>query len=253
MAESLIGEIALEHGAITPEQLDGALLEQQAGDQRPLGEILVEHGAARHQLAEAAEAQADAKRSIADSTIRVDVDLLDTLMRLVGELVLTRNQIVAHTVEMREGGLLRASQRLNLIASELQEGVMKTRMQPIDNVWNRLPRVVRDLGMACGRRVVLDMEGSDTELDKTILEAVKDPITHLVRNAVDHGIEPPEDRVRRGEAGGGAAAAARVPRGRPGQHRDPRRRRRDRVGGRGREGGSGRAALPRAGRPDVAA
>ncbi|WP_436691930.1 chemotaxis protein CheA [Geodermatophilus sp. CPCC 205506] len=139
------------------------------------------------------------RRAVADSTIRVDVDLLDELMLLVGELVLTRNQIVQYVGRTNDTDLLRASQRLNLIASELQEGVMKTRMQPIDHIWSKLPRVVRDLGLQCGKSVRLEMEGRDTELDKTLLEAVKDPLTHLVRNSVDHGIESPEARAAAGK------------------------------------------------------
>ena len=150
-----------------------------------------EHESGRH--------DSDGRRSVADSTLRVDVDLLDTLMRLVGELVLTRNQLLANSSQM-DAGMIRATQRLNLIASELQEGVMKTRMQPIDNVWSKLPRVVRDLGQQCGREVRLEMVGRDTELDKTILEAVKDPLTHVVRNAVDHGIETPEERLAAGKS-----------------------------------------------------
>jgi two-component system chemotaxis sensor kinase CheA len=139
------------------------------------------------------------RRAVADSTIRVDVDLLDELMLLVGELVLTRNQIVQYVGRSTDTDLVRASQRLNLIATELQEGVMKTRMQPIDHIWSKLPRVVRDLGLQCGKSVRLEMEGRDTELDKTLLEAVKDPLTHLVRNSVDHGIESPEARTAAGK------------------------------------------------------
>ncbi|KQW46082.1 chemotaxis protein CheA [Nocardioides sp. Root1257] len=139
------------------------------------------------------------RRTVADSSIRVDVDLLDTLMRLVGELVLTRNQIVRQAGDQQDVDLMRSSQRLNLIASELQEGVMKTRMQPIDNLWSKLPRVVRDLGANCGKQVSLTMVGKETELDRTLLEAVKDPLTHLVRNGVDHGLESPEDRVAAGK------------------------------------------------------
>jgi two-component system, chemotaxis family, sensor kinase CheA len=152
-----------------------------------------------------AEGDADVKngqpgrRAVADSTIRVDVDLLDNLMLLVGELVLTRNQIVQYVARQSDQDLVRASQRLNLIASELQEGVMKTRMQPIDHIWSKLPRVVRDLGLQCGKTVRLEMEGRETELDKTLLEAVKDPLTHLVRNSVDHGIEESAGRVAAGK------------------------------------------------------
>jgi two-component system chemotaxis sensor kinase CheA len=139
------------------------------------------------------------RRAVADSTIRVDVDLLDELMLLVGELVLTRNQIVQYVGRTNDTDLLRASQRLNLIASELQEGVMKTRMQPIDHIWSKLPRVVRDLGMQLKKTIRLEMEGRDTELDKTLLEAVKDPLTHLVRNSVDHGIEATDLRKAAGK------------------------------------------------------
>jgi two-component system chemotaxis sensor kinase CheA len=142
---------------------------------------------------------APGRRAVADSTIRVDVDLLDALMLLVGELVLTRNQIVQYVGRQTDQELVRASQRLNLIASELQEGVMKTRMQPIDHIWSKLPRVVRDLGLQCGKNVRLEMEGRETELDKTLLEAVKDPLTHLVRNSVDHGVEPAPARVAAGK------------------------------------------------------
>jgi len=140
-----------------------------------------------------------ARRSVADSSIRVDVGVLDQLMRMVGELVLTRNQVVQYVGDLQHAELQRAAQRLNLIASELQEGVMKTRMQPIGQVWSRLPRVVRDLGAQCGKPVRLVMDGKETELDRTLLEAVKDPLTHLVRNAVDHGLESPEDRVAAGK------------------------------------------------------
>lgn len=138
------------------------------------------------------------RRATSDSSIRVDVDLLDELMRQVGELVLVRNQI-SQLAGFDSGDLLRSSQRLSLIASELQEGVMKTRMQPIEHIWSKMPRVVRDLAAACKRDVRLDMVGGDTELDRSLLESVKDPLTHLVRNAIDHGIEAPERRVEVGK------------------------------------------------------
>jgi two-component system, chemotaxis family, sensor kinase CheA len=140
-----------------------------------------------------------ARRSVADSSIRVDVALLDSLMNLVGELVLTRNQMLQRAATREDVELQRTTHRLNLIAGELQEGVMRTRMQPIDNVWSKLPRVVRDLSLLLGKSVDLRMEGRDTELDKTILEAVRDPLTHLVRNSVDHGIEAPAVRAAAGK------------------------------------------------------
>jgi two-component system chemotaxis sensor kinase CheA len=152
---------------------------------------------------EAADAQpalqAAAGPSAADRTIRLDVSLLDRLMNLVGELVLARNQILQFANRTEDSGLLLPSQRLNLITSELQEGVMKTRMQPIGNIWNKFPRTVRDLALGCGKQVRVEMEGQETELDKTLIEAIKDPLTHLVRNAVDHGVERPEVRHAAGK------------------------------------------------------
>jgi two-component system, chemotaxis family, sensor kinase CheA len=136
---------------------------------------------------------------VSDGNIRVDVGLLDRLMNLVGELVLARNQILQLSASLGDPSLHASSQRLNLITTELQEGVMKTRMQPIGNIWSRFPRVVRDLAVACGKQVKVEMEGRETELDKTILEAIKDPLTHIIRNSVDHGIESPEDRVATGK------------------------------------------------------
>jgi two-component system chemotaxis sensor kinase CheA len=144
-----------------------------------------------------------ARRGIVDSSVRVDVDLLDSLVQLVGELVLTRNQVMQRTESSADIELVRAAQRLDLVASELQEGIMKTRMQPIGQVWSKMPRIVRDLAVQLGRDVDLQMEGHDTELDRSLLEALKGPLTHLVRNALDHGIEPPSDRVAAGKAAQG--------------------------------------------------
>ncbi|MDQ5911089.1 MAG: two-component system, chemotaxis family, sensor kinase CheA, partial [Pseudomonadota bacterium] len=137
--------------------------------------------------------------SIADSSIRVDVPLLDKLMNLVGELVLARNQIVEYTLIQENPHLMAASQRLNLITSELQEGIMRTRMQPISNIWAKFPRIVRDLAISCGKQIRVEMEGKETELDKSLIEAMKDPLTHLVRNAVDHGVEMPAARQAAGK------------------------------------------------------
>jgi len=143
---------------------------------------------------------------VANESIRVDVGLLDDLMNLVGELVLARNQIIQYTGTNPDATFSATSQRLNLITTELQEGVMRTRMQPIENVWNKFPRIVRDLSIACGKQADLAMEGKHTELDKTLLEAIKDPLTHLVRNSVDHGLETPEARLAKGKPAGGTVA-----------------------------------------------
>ena len=137
--------------------------------------------------------------AVSDSSVRVDVGLLDKLMNLVGELVLARNQVVQFGASIEDSAFISASQRLNLITTELQEGVMKTRMQPIGNVWNKLPRVVRDLSVSCGKQVRVEMVGKETELDRTIIEAIKDPLTHIVRNAVDHGIEAADVRAAHGK------------------------------------------------------
>ncbi|HEY2158285.1 MAG TPA: chemotaxis protein CheA [Isosphaeraceae bacterium] len=136
---------------------------------------------------------------ISESTIRVDVRLLDMLMNLVGELVLTRNQFLRGNLASDEVALQASTHRLDAITTELQEGMMKTRMQPIRVLTAQLPRVVRDLAIACKKQASIAMEGEDTELDKTLAEAIKDPITHIIRNAVDHGVEPPEVREARGK------------------------------------------------------
>jgi len=155
---------------------------------------------AREQRADSPAApNSPAGRGVIENTIRVDVDLLNRLMTLVGELVLTRNQIVQLIASGKEPAWTSAAHRLNLVTAELQESVMKTRMQPISNLWSRLPRQVRDLSATCGKRVRLEMVGAETELDRSILEAIKDPMVHLVRNAVDHGIEPPEAREAAGK------------------------------------------------------
>jgi two-component system chemotaxis sensor kinase CheA len=154
----------------------------------------------------AAEPAESRSSAVSDSSIRVDVGLLDKLMNLVGELVLARNQIVQYTTSLENSALLGTVQRLNLLTTELQAGVMKTRMQPIGTIWSKFPRVVRDLAVACGKQAALEMEGQDTELDKSIIEAIRDPLTHLVRNAVDHGIEPPAEREARGKPAQGRLA-----------------------------------------------
>ncbi len=194
-----LGEMLVEAGAASPNDVGSALQQQIEGDERKLGTILLDEGKAQPAAVnEALQAQTP-KRSIADSAIRVDVDLLDTLLNMVGELVLARNQLVRGVMEIGDATLVRSAQRLGMITSELQEGIMKTRMQPIEHIGSKLPRVVRDLSNSMGKQVQLVMQGKETELDRSLLEAVKDPLTHLVRNAVDHGIEDPDRRVAAGK------------------------------------------------------
>jgi two-component system chemotaxis sensor kinase CheA len=195
-----LGQILVDSGAAHPSDVGSALQQQLEGDERKLGTILLEEGkAAPAAVSEALQAQGTPKRSVADQAIRVDVDLLDGLMNLVGELVLARNQLVRGVMETGDSALVRSAQRLGMITSELQEGIMKTRMQPIEHIWSKLPRVVRDLSNSLGKRVQLVMQGKETELDRSLLEAVKDPLTHLVRNAVDHGIQEPDVRIAAGK------------------------------------------------------
>ncbi len=156
-------------------------------------------GEVPRELATAGSGVSSSREGVAGGNIRVNVSLLDRLMNLVGELVLARNQILQHSTNRKDASFLGTSQRLNLITTELQEGVMKTRMQPIGTIWDKFPRLVRDLAVICRKQVRIEMEGRGTELDKTIIEAIKDPLTHIVRNSLDHGIEPAEERARKGK------------------------------------------------------
>ena len=197
-----IGDILMQRAGVTAAEIQLAIKQQKEGDPRRMGEILVAQGAAQPaDVVDALRIQQSSRTQTAasDSTIRVEVVLLDKVMNLVGELVLARNQVLQFANRAKDPSLLAASQRLNLITTELQAAVMKTRMQPIGNIWGQFPRTVRDVALGCGKEVAIEMEGKDTELDKTIIEAIKDPLTHLVRNSVDHGIELPEDRVKAGK------------------------------------------------------
>ena len=145
-------------------------------------------------------AEAGSAESVAaHQTIRVSVEVLEDLMTLVSELVLTRNQLLQLARASSDSQLSVPLQRLSHITSELQEGVMKTRMQPIGNAWAKLPRLVRDLANELGKKIELDMRGAETELDRQVLELIKDPLTHMVRNSGDHGLENPAERRAAGK------------------------------------------------------
>ena len=163
--------------------------------------------------------------SVANQTIRVGVDVLENLMTMVSELVLTRNQLLQLQRGREDTEVFTSPlQRLNQITSELQEGVMKTRMQPIGNAWAKLPRIIRDISTDLGKRIDLQMHGAETELDRQVLELIRDPLTHMVRNSCDHGLD------LAGRNAGGTAAhrqtagrghqAQRLPRRRPYNHPD---------------------------------
>ena len=130
-------------------------------------------------------------------TLRIDVEVMDRMMDLVGELVLTRNRILQSSPDAKNFPDL--AHRLNSVTAELRESVMRARMQPVGHLFGKFPRIVRDLAKTCGRQVRMEFEGQETGLDKSLLEAIRDPLTHAVRNSVDHGIEPPEERVKAGK------------------------------------------------------
>jgi len=138
------------------------------------------------------------KKTHAETSVRIQVDLLDKLMRLAGELVLVRNQQVLIT-ENQNSSARKNSQRLDLVTTELQEAIMMTRMQPAGNVFNKFHRVVRDIGKNLNKQIEIHISGNEVELDKTILESLADPLTHIIRNSCDHGIEAPEVREATGK------------------------------------------------------
>jgi len=137
---------------------------------------------------------------VANQTIRVNVDLLENLMTMISELVLTRNQLMQILRNEKDSEFSAPLQRLSHVTTELQEGVMKTRMQPIGNAWSKLPRIVRDLSLELDKKIDLQMIGAETELDRQVLELIKDPLTHMVRNSADHGVEMPKDRANAGKS-----------------------------------------------------
>lgn len=169
-------------------------------DQRPAASASAAPQSYRNAGSSVAQEEPESSR---DGSVRVGIGLLDRLMNLVGELVLARNQVVQGSARSADPALTASAQRLSLITTELQEGIMKTRMQAIGSVWTKFPRIVRDLALVCGKQVRLELVGIDTELDRTVIEAIRDPLTHLVRNSVDHGIEAPEVRVKAGKPAAG--------------------------------------------------
>jgi two-component system chemotaxis sensor kinase CheA len=175
---------ALKEEIIMPEILNASLAEAQLSPLKQKSEKL----------------PAGEEQQLESSTIRVQVSLLDKLMNLVGEMVLARNQLLQFARTNENNEFLNLTQRLDLVTSELQDNVMRTRMQPIGSVFTKFQRVVRDLSRELGKEVELVIEGAETELDKSLLEAIKDPLTHIVRNSCDHGIEGPEERKKKGKS-----------------------------------------------------
>jgi len=160
---------------------------------------VIEKAAMAKEIPQDIEAPSTESISKSMGSLRVNVNLLDTLMNLAGELVLSRNQLVQGISSSNGKATELASQRIDMITSELQETIMQTRMQPIASIFNKFTRVVRDLSKQLGKTIDLAIEGKEVELDKTILESINDPLTHLVRNSVDHGIELPDQRKKTGK------------------------------------------------------
>lgn len=191
---------ALEANAVEPAGDDAALIARlEAVANGGATPIVLAPQPEREPEAAADSAEGDRERVRPVQTIRVSVDLLEQLMTTVSELVLTRNQLLQIARQQGNDAYSGPLQRLSQCVAELQEGVMRTRMQPISNAWASLPRMVRNLSVELMKKIELEMVGGDTELDRQVLELIKDPLAHMVRNAADHGIEDPEQRVKAGK------------------------------------------------------
>src|SRR6187431_1522909 len=184
----------------TETEVAAAPASEPAAPVKEVAKVVVEK-AKPARKATAPEVTADVQEAdkIANQSIRVNVDTLEHLMTMVSELVLTRNQLLEISRRNEDTEFKVPLQRLSNVTAELQEGVMKTRMQPIGNAWQKLPRIVRDLSGELGKQIELEMHGADTELDRQVLDLIKDPLTHMVRNSADHGLETPAERLASGK------------------------------------------------------
>ena len=200
---------ALRPGEVSLDELERAFRETEA-EVAPAPKPAAAPAPAAEKRALSAKEKLAAKKAVADpeasegdrianQSIRVNVDTLEHLMTMVSELVLTRNQLLEISRRNEDTEFKVPLQRLSNVTAELQEGVMKTRMQPIGNAWQKLPRIVRDLSGELGKQIELEMHGADTELDRQVLDLIKDPLTHMVRNSADHGLETPAERLAAGK------------------------------------------------------
>ncbi len=188
-----VGGIETEEDIVEPE-------DQSAMEMSMVVEAEVENEVGNEIGEDTSQKQMVAKESaVANQSLRVSVNVIENLMTMVSELVLTRNQLLQILRTHQESDFTAPLQSLNHVVSELQEGVMKTRMQPIGNAWSKLPRIIRDICMDLDKKIDLEMHGNDTELDRQVLELIKDPLTHMVRNSADHGIETPAERKAAGK------------------------------------------------------
>jgi two-component system, chemotaxis family, sensor kinase CheA len=203
-AASRLGDILVDRGAVSPGMLRDAL-----GSQKKLGEVLVEsHILSKPQVDSALVEQAHLKKirdqgEAATGSIRVASDKLDSLVDLVGELVTLQARLAQTSLQLHDSGLSSISEQFERLISQLRDNTMSIRMLPIGSTFNKFRRVVRDLSTELGKEAALVTEGADTELDKTVIEKLGDPLVHIIRNSVDHGIEPPEQRELAGKPRGG--------------------------------------------------
>ncbi len=190
-----------ETGPVETEAATEASGEEEDEDEESEAEPLPEPVASAPPKEKPAAAKESRKNdsNISNQSIRVNVQLLENLMTMVSELVLSRNQLLQMVRGQEDSEFHVPLQRLSHVTTELQEGVMKTRMQPIGNAWSKLPRIVRDLSLELDKKIDLQMEGAETELDRQVLELIKDPLTHMVRNSADHGLETTAERIKAGK------------------------------------------------------
>ena len=199
-AEAVDQEIErdLRVGEVSLDELERAFQETEVEVEIADAAPAVEE-AAKPEKVEAEKKDSNAKAGVSTQSLRVNVDTLEDLMTMVSELVLTRNQLMEIARRNEESEFKVPLQRLSNVTGELQEGVMKTRMQPIGNAWQKLPRIIRDLGNELKKEIDLQMIGAETELDRQVLDMIKDPLTHMVRNSADHGLELPDERREAGK------------------------------------------------------
>ncbi len=203
-----IGDILLERGDVSDEDLQEALSQQKR-----LGEILVERGRISPSKVASALAEQEVLRkgreaSAPEATVRVSADKLDRLVDLVGELVIAQARLAQRAERGDDGELLSISEEMDRLTAELRDNALNIRMMPIGTTFSRFRRLVRDLSAELGKEVALVTEGAETELDKTVIERLGDPLVHLIRNSLDHGIEPPGERERLGKSPRGTVALA---------------------------------------------
>ena len=185
----------LRPGEVSLDELERAFMETEV-EETPIVEEVAKPVAAKKEKTEKSEKSG---KTVSQQSLRVNVDTLENLMTMVSELVLTRNQLLEIVRRHEESEFKVPLQRLSNVTGELQEGVMKTRMQTIGNAWQKLPRIVRDLANELEKDIDLRMVGAETELDRQVLDMIKDPLTHMVRNSADHGLETPDERRKSGK------------------------------------------------------